>query len=277
VRIGVILPSFRDTADEALAAAAAAEAAGVDGVFCYDHLWPMGQPERPALAPFPLLGTIARRTERVQLGTLVARIGLVPDAVLLSEFAALELLAPGRVIAAVGTGDHLSAAENEAYGVPPGSAAERRASLRRCVVALRDRGTVVWVGAGSRGTQRVAEEEGVAVNLWDAGAAVVAEQAARSEVTWAGLVPKDADDPARDHDAAAAPDRAGDHAPPAAAAGAADPDPPADPEVAAAAATVPVTRLLRDLHAAGATWAVFAWPVPLRTVVACAAEVAAGR
>ncbi len=59
MRTGVVLPTFRDTPDEAFAAAAAAVAAGVDGVFCYDHIWPLGQPQRPALAPFPLLGALA--------------------------------------------------------------------------------------------------------------------------------------------------------------------------------------------------------------------------
>ena len=63
MRTGVVLPTFRDTPDEAFAAAAAAVEAGVDGLFCYDHIWPMGQPERPALAPFPLLGALAAPLE----------------------------------------------------------------------------------------------------------------------------------------------------------------------------------------------------------------------
>ncbi len=61
IRAGVVLPTFRDTPDDALAAADSAVAAGIDGLFCYDHIWPMGQPERPALAPFPLLGALAAR------------------------------------------------------------------------------------------------------------------------------------------------------------------------------------------------------------------------
>ena len=61
MRTGVVLPTFRDTPDEAFAAAEEAVGAGVDGVFCYDHIWPMGQPHRPALAPFPVLGALATR------------------------------------------------------------------------------------------------------------------------------------------------------------------------------------------------------------------------
>ena len=80
--------------DAAFAAAEEAVAAGIDGLFCYDHLWPMGQPERPALAPFPLLGALAARFgpsgdgtgDGPFFGTLVARIGLVPGPVLAAEF-----------------------------------------------------------------------------------------------------------------------------------------------------------------------------------------------
>jgi alkanesulfonate monooxygenase SsuD/methylene tetrahydromethanopterin reductase-like flavin-dependent oxidoreductase (luciferase family) len=186
MRTGVILPSFRDDAGEALAVARQAEELGVDGVFCHDHLWPMGQPERPALAPFPLLAAVATSTDRLMLGTLVARIGLVPDEVLMAEFAALSALAPGRVVAGLGVGDHLSAAENQAYGVPFAPVRERQASLRRCARALRELGVPVWVGGGSASTVEVAYEEGAAVNLWGQGPEQVAEQARRSEVTWAG-------------------------------------------------------------------------------------------
>ena len=59
----------------------------------------------------------------------MARVGLVPDAVLAAQFTALARLAPGRVIAGLGTGDRLSEEENRAYGIPFAPAAERRAEL----------------------------------------------------------------------------------------------------------------------------------------------------
>ena len=96
IRTAVVLPTFRDAPDEAFAAADEAVQAGVDGLFCYDHIWPLGQPERPAIAPFPVLGALAARlAPRADgngpfLGTLVARIGLAPLPVLAAQFAALE-------------------------------------------------------------------------------------------------------------------------------------------------------------------------------------------
>src|SRR5271169_153104 len=128
MRIGVTLPSFRADAG-ALDAARRAEAAGLDGVFVFDHLWPLGRPDRPALASFPLLGAVAAVTETVALGPLVARVGLVPDEVLVAELASLSHMAPGRLIAGIGTGDAMSAPENQAYGIAFADAGTRRLAL----------------------------------------------------------------------------------------------------------------------------------------------------
>src|SRR3954454_22909542 len=102
MRVGLVLPSFRDDADTGLSAAVAAEAAGLDGVFVYDHLFPMRSPQRPAISCFPLLGAVAASTEHVHVGPLVARVGLVPNAVLVNQLATLARVAPNRVIAAIG-------------------------------------------------------------------------------------------------------------------------------------------------------------------------------
>ncbi len=194
MRIGVVLPSFAWSPDEALGVAADAEAAGIDGVFCYDHLWPMGNRTRPALAPFPLLGVIAHRHPGLVVGPLVARIGLVSNQTLVAQFAALEAIAPGRVIAAIGTGDRLSAQENQAYGVEFAPADERRDALGRCATELKAQGLEVWIGGGAQPTLDLAGSLGCVVNLWGATAERVAEQAARTEVSWAGLSADGADE-----------------------------------------------------------------------------------
>jgi alkanesulfonate monooxygenase SsuD/methylene tetrahydromethanopterin reductase-like flavin-dependent oxidoreductase (luciferase family) len=238
MRTGVVLPTFRDTPQQAFAAAEEAVAAGVDGVFCYDHIWPMGQPERPALAPFPVLGALSARLAPNDdgrggpfLGTLVARIGLASNDVLAAQFAALEALAPGRVIAGLGTGDRLSADENRAYGVPFPPAAERRAELVALARQLKRAGTAVWVAGGPAGRLEEARAAGAVLNVWDLDPAVVAARARGPEaieVTWAG--------------------------------------PPPSPGS-------PLAAQLRALHDAGATWAVFGWPVDVRALVAAARSV----
>ena len=84
MKIGITLPQFRHEAGSAIEAARRAEDLGLDGVFCFDHLWPMAQPDRPALSMAPLLGALAASTSTISVGTLVSRVGLVPDGVLVA-------------------------------------------------------------------------------------------------------------------------------------------------------------------------------------------------
>jgi alkanesulfonate monooxygenase SsuD/methylene tetrahydromethanopterin reductase-like flavin-dependent oxidoreductase (luciferase family) len=188
VKLGVLLPTFREGADDAFSFAREAATAHIDGVFAYDHLWPMGSPERPSLAPFALLAAIARRHEELIVGPLVARIGLTGTAHLVEEFETLEALAPGRVIAAVGTGDQLSAPENEAYGIAVQSVDERRAQLEMTARALAPM-MPVWIGGGGASTNKLARDLGVVLNLWNATTERLREAARFGEVSYAGPVP----------------------------------------------------------------------------------------
>jgi hypothetical protein len=190
LRIGVVLPTFDRSAERALAVAKEAEQKGLQGAFCYDHLWPMGAPGKPAIAPFPLLGRLSSETTTLRLGTLVARIGLVADDVLVGEFRTLAALSGGRVIAALGTGDSLSAEENLAYGLEFAPAARRRAALGRVTTALLGDGIEVWVGAGGPATNAVARRCGATLNLFDVSAELVATEAEQGAVCWAGPLPK---------------------------------------------------------------------------------------
>ncbi|MHB8439328.1 MAG: LLM class flavin-dependent oxidoreductase [Acidimicrobiales bacterium] len=186
MRVAVTGPSFRDDGDDALTTARRAEEMGLDGVFVFDHLWPIGQPERPAIAAFPLLGALVAATDRICVGTLVARVGLVPDETLVAELVALGRLAPGRVVAGLGTGDALSASENIRAGIPYTPAADRRGRLRRCAEMLTSAGMTVWIGGGAPEMIAIATELGVAVNLWDADPGAIRALSATVQVTWAG-------------------------------------------------------------------------------------------
>lgn len=238
IRTGVVLPTFRATPADALEVAFEAFEAGVDGVFCYDHLWPIGQPERPALAPFPILAALAAQGagaggtggRQGYLGTLVARVGLVPSSVLVAQFTALEHLAPGRVIAGLGTGDHLSEGENRGYGIPFTAAAERRVDMVGVARTLKGAGLTVWLAAGTAARVVEAHAAGVAINLWDADPALVAlvsDGPEAVEVTWGGPPP---------------------------------------------ATSIQLHATVQAVARAGATWAIFGWPIDLDDLVAAAEE-----
>ncbi|MCU1461360.1 MAG: flavin-dependent oxidoreductase, F420-dependent methylene-tetrahydromethanopterin reductase, partial [Acidimicrobiales bacterium] len=195
------LPQFRETADDALAVAADIEAAGLDGVFVFDHQWPIGRPDRPAIPSQVLLGALATGTTRVALGTLVARVGLYPNAVLTHALATAARMADGRFIAGIGTGDALNRAENEAYGIPFAPAAERLAALADCCRRLVADGIPTWAGGLSPALRRVAAETADGWNGWALSAAdwalaasdvraFAAEAGRATEVacTWGGQV-----------------------------------------------------------------------------------------
>jgi alkanesulfonate monooxygenase SsuD/methylene tetrahydromethanopterin reductase-like flavin-dependent oxidoreductase (luciferase family) len=196
VRVGITLPQFRHDAEPALAVARDAEAAGLDGVFVFDHLWPLGQPDRPALHSLVLLGALAAETQRLTLGPLAARVGLVPNAVLVHSLVSLHRILGPRLLVTLGTGDQGNRGENEAYGVGYPPAADRVAALVDCVHRLRAEGVPTWVGGRSRAVRRAAAEAdgwnrwGVDAATFGAEVAGLREEvaAARVAVGWGGQV-----------------------------------------------------------------------------------------
>jgi hypothetical protein len=194
VRLGLTLPSFVDDPEIPIEVARAAEAAELDGVFVYDHLWRGDPPNRrPALECFALLGAVAAETTRVQIGTLVARASLRPPATLANSFATAQRISGGRLVAGIGAGDSQSRGELEAYGIEFGSMADRVNALHDAVRASAGNGFPVWVGG-----RAVQVREIVTIadgwNSWDTDVDVFADQSAQilelcpdSTLTWGGL------------------------------------------------------------------------------------------
>ena len=229
MKVGITLPQFRDDADAALAAAGRAEALGIDGVFVFDHLWPMGQPGRPAISSGPLLGALAASTSTISLGTLVARIGLLPDEVLFDVLCGVDAISGGRLVAGIGTGDRLSREENDAYGIPFEHADIRRQRLEAVAFAVVGAGIPVWIGGGRPEMVDLARATGAAVNVWQVGADRVIPLVAQGvEVTWGGPVGDTVEE---------------------------------------------ASAMLAAVAAAGATWAVCAWPDSIDVVAEAAATV----
>jgi alkanesulfonate monooxygenase SsuD/methylene tetrahydromethanopterin reductase-like flavin-dependent oxidoreductase (luciferase family) len=190
VRLGLTVPTFTTDRTISVRVARRAEAAGIDGVFVFDHLWPMGAPGRPALSAIPALGAVAAATSTITVGPLVARVGLLDDDRLVEAFTTLAAVAggSGRVIIGLGAGDRLSAAENLAYGLPFRPAAERLAAVAVVADRLRRAGLTVWVGGLSPAARDVARSHADAHNVWGSQGT--------GDWTWGGqvLIGRDADD-----------------------------------------------------------------------------------
>jgi alkanesulfonate monooxygenase SsuD/methylene tetrahydromethanopterin reductase-like flavin-dependent oxidoreductase (luciferase family) len=187
--VGVTLPQFREEAEPALATARRAEESGLDGVFVFDHFWPLHQPDRPALQSTVLLGALAAETERVVLGPLVARVSVVPNAVLVDAYRTLHRMLGDRLLVTLGTGDSANRDENEAYGLGFSPVAERIADLVACCRALRAAGVATWVGGRSPAVRRAAAEAD-GWNIWGVDAAGFATEIVGLPVatSWGGQV-----------------------------------------------------------------------------------------
>jgi len=191
LRVGVTLPTFDRDATPALEAAQAAEASGLHGVFVFDHLWPMGNPARPALSQYPMIAAVLTSTDRIRVGTLVARFGLLPDEVVVTSLGGLAAIGGKRLIVAIGTGDAASADENERLGIAYRSASSRRQSVITAAGQLVAARIECWVGAGAPATNDLARRSGASLNFWGAELEVVRSEVGRgTPVTWAGPLPK---------------------------------------------------------------------------------------
>jgi alkanesulfonate monooxygenase SsuD/methylene tetrahydromethanopterin reductase-like flavin-dependent oxidoreductase (luciferase family) len=204
VKLGLTLPNFRDEPEPALAVARAAEAAGLDGVFGFDHLFRRARDGalRPALEGLTLLGAVAAETTRIAFGPLVARASLRPPATLATALGTLARIAPGRLIATLGAGDHQSREENETYGLTTGTLGTRVAMLDQAVDAAVGHGYPVWVGGASASVGAVAARAdgwnrwGPTLERFEQEAAAVRAMRARHPYTisWAGVFVIDTDE-----------------------------------------------------------------------------------
>ncbi|MFN2593303.1 MAG: LLM class flavin-dependent oxidoreductase [Actinomycetota bacterium] len=136
--MGVTLPQFGSDPDAFVDGARRAEALGFDSVWAFDHLWPLtGGKQRPIFEAWTSLPYLAEATERIGIGTLVTRSSLRHPALLAKAIATTALIAPGRLTVAIGSGDDMSRAENDAFGVPYWEADKRGAQLISTVQAVR--------------------------------------------------------------------------------------------------------------------------------------------
>jgi F420-dependent oxidoreductase-like protein len=109
-KFGVQLPNFSgpdpgDLFDQVVGLAIAAEASGFDSVWVMDHYFQLpalGGPDQPMLEAYTLLGALAARTQRVQLGTLVTGVTYRNPGILAKIVTTLDVISRGRAVLGIG-------------------------------------------------------------------------------------------------------------------------------------------------------------------------------
>jgi F420-dependent oxidoreductase-like protein len=122
-KFGVQLPNFSGPEPAGLfehiaGLATAAEDAGFDSVWLMDHFYQLpalGGPDQPMLEAYTLLGALAARTHRVQLGTLVTGVTYRHPGILAKIVSTLDVISGGRAI--LGIGGAWYEAEHRGLGV----------------------------------------------------------------------------------------------------------------------------------------------------------------
>lgn len=144
---GIYLPQVSMDHDRILERATAAEAAGLDAVWFYDHLYGPGQPDRPSLEGWTLAAWVLAQTRRLRVGHLVL-CNTFRHPVLLAKMAStLDVLSAGRLELGLGSGS--VALEHHQAGLPWGTAAERSERLGEAleiVTSMLDGGTTTFEG-----------------------------------------------------------------------------------------------------------------------------------
>ena len=104
MRWGLSISLSGDLADPGLVArvAVAAEQAGWDGVFVWDHLW--NRTLVPFADPFVTLAAIAMATERVVIGTMVTALPRRRPQLVAQSTTSLDRLSNGRMVLSLGLG-----------------------------------------------------------------------------------------------------------------------------------------------------------------------------
>lgn len=141
IRFGLQIPNFTypgvDDADlfERIAQiATTAESAGFDSVWVMDHLYQIpsvGPRTDPMLEAYTLLGAIAARTSRVQLGTMVTGVTYRNPALLAKIVTTLDAVSSGRAI--LGIGAAWNEDEHRGYGFRFPPAGERLDQLEEAL------------------------------------------------------------------------------------------------------------------------------------------------
>jgi alkanesulfonate monooxygenase SsuD/methylene tetrahydromethanopterin reductase-like flavin-dependent oxidoreductase (luciferase family) len=191
-RVSITAPQFASGPGPLLEAAAFVESSGLDGLFLFDHLVPLGEPGRPVLELAAALGLVAAATSRATVGTLVLRVPMRGPGISTAIATTAHRVAGGRLVVGMGAGDSRSGEEAVRFGQTRPGLGERLEMVAAAVESTRAAGITTWVG-GSHPRVVTLARRADGWNGWGVDPdvfAAIGEPLRREgvELTWGGAV-----------------------------------------------------------------------------------------
>jgi alkanesulfonate monooxygenase SsuD/methylene tetrahydromethanopterin reductase-like flavin-dependent oxidoreductase (luciferase family) len=138
--IGVCLRPIRSEPRWWLDGARRLDAAGYDGLWCWDHVMGRGDLTVPTVESWTILSMAAASTRRATVGPFVANVMNRHPALLARMAGTLQIASGGRLILGIGIGG--GPREHAAYGIPFPEAPQRVHHLEEAVATIR----ALWTG-----------------------------------------------------------------------------------------------------------------------------------
>lgn len=164
--ISITAPQFSSDPGLLRAVGGFAEETGLAGVYCFDHLVPLGNPRRPIFDLVSALGTVTALTSTVKVGSMIMRVGARSQEEAAALIDTLGALAGPRAVIGLGLGDRLTHPEIERFGLPRLSLRARSEQLQALIDRCR-RWEVAAVVGGSGPTALGAALRAGGWNAWD--------------------------------------------------------------------------------------------------------------
>jgi len=138
--IGVCLRAIRAEPVWWLESARRLDAAGYQGLWCWDHFMGRGDPTVPVVENWTMLAMAAAQTSKVTVGPFVLNVMNRYPALVARMAATLQIASGGRLVLGIGIGG--APREHAAYGMDFPEPAERVARLEEAVAVIR----ALWSG-----------------------------------------------------------------------------------------------------------------------------------